>query len=81
MKTTHFIDKTKAKVIRSNNGDFLPIIAKGDTIMLGLETRTENTIEHYIVDSIEHQLLQKGAGSIHRTDVVTMIYVSPILKP
>lgn len=75
-KITHFVDMTTNKTLRSNNGDFLPVIAKGDIVVLGLETREENTVAQYTVDYIEHQLIQKGAGSIHRTEVVTRIYLT-----
>lgn len=75
-KTTVFINRHTNKILRSNNGDFLPVIAKGDIVKLGLETRKENTVAEYTVNRVEHSLMQKGAGSIFRTEVITRIYLT-----
>ncbi len=75
-KITHFVNRHTNKILRSNNGDFLPVIAKGDIVVLGIETREENTVTHYTVDHIEHQLMQKGTGIMFRTEVVTRIYLT-----
>lgn len=75
-KNTHFISTHTNKILRSNNGDFLPVIAKGDIVVLGIETREENTLAEYTVNRVEHSLMRKEAGSIFRTEVVTRIYLT-----